>query len=123
MKKVIIVLIVIISIATVFSGCYYDKADLVYPKTSCDTTNMTYTTSIRSIISTNCNVCHGGTAAGAQGIKLDSYSALKGQGSTGELMRRLTTTDPIKMMPQGGPRLSDCDIAKINWWVNHGSPQ
>jgi hypothetical protein len=54
---------------------------------------------------------------------LDSYSALKGQGSTGELMRRLTTTDPIKMMPQGGPRLSDCDIAKINWWVNHGTPQ
>src|SRR4051794_13278158 len=112
MKKFLIIA-AIISVIAVFQGCHYDKADIVYPKTTCDTTNITYATSIHSILEANCYRCHSGTAEASGGIGLDNLSLLKLEAANGELLGRITSTDPSVMMPQGGPRLTDCDINKI----------
>ena len=121
MRKILNLVIVFVVIAA-FQGCYYDKAELVYPTSGCDTVNMKYTTTIQSIIQSNCNVCHAGTASGANGIKLDSYTELKAKATSGILLNRITSTDPSIMMPKGGPRLSDCDINKFRAWINNGTP-
>src|SRR4051812_28774397 len=112
MKKILSILVVTISIAGM-QGCYYDKEELAYPSTACDTAAMTYTTNIQPIIQNFCYSCHAGAATGSFGINLDSYANLKVEANSGELVHRITSTDPAFMMPKGGPRLSDCDISKI----------
>ena len=106
-----------------FTSCYYDKAELVYPQVAaCDTVNMTYTKDVQSIIQSRCYSCHAGTASGSFGINLDSYNDLKTYATNGELLHRITTNDPSELMPKGGPKLSNCEISKINAWIQKGSP-
>ncbi len=121
MKNLLTILIVIITTGSI-SGCYYDKAELLYPSASCDTSSVTYSAKIQNIIQTNCYSCHADSAIGSFGINLDSYANLKLYAENGELMNRITTTDPSIMMPKGGPKLADCDINKIRAWINNGTP-
>lgn len=120
MKATIAILTIIIIAAS--SGCYYDKKELVAPATTCDTANMTYTGNIESIIQARCYSCHQGSSS-ISGFPLDSYDNLKEHVDDGDVVRLITSTDPSEMMPQGGPRLPDCEIAKIVAWVNAGAPR
>ena len=124
MRRILTVITITILVAG-FSGCYYDKEEIVYAgnASTCDTTNIKYNSAVQSIIQQRCYSCHAGTASGSLGINLDSYAELKVSADNGELLRRITTTDPSELMPKGGPRLSDCEISKISNWVNNGSPQ
>lgn len=122
MKKPLGVLFIVFA-AWQMVGCKYDKLALAESVTTCDTTGMTYTSSIEPIIKSNCYSCHAGTASGSFGINLDSYASLKLEAQSGELLNRLTSTDASVMMPKGGPKLSDCDINKINAWIQAGAPQ
>lgn len=118
--SLIVLLVLILSI----SGCYYDKADLVYPPdtSACDTSAIKYSTDIVSILSTNCYVCHGGAALGGSGIKLDVYSGIKEKASSGVLMSAITHDGNASPMPKGGAKLSECNISKIRTWVRNGAP-
>jgi hypothetical protein len=65
-----------------FSACYYDKKDLIYPQvvvTSCDTTNITYAVTVTNILNTSCNNCHGAASANliGGGILLSTYASVK----------------------------------------------
>ena len=105
------------------TGCYYDKAELVYATApACDTVNMTYTKDIVPIMQARCYSCHAGSASGSFGINLDSYNDLKSQATSGELLHRITTSDPSELMPKGGPKLPACEISKINAWIQAGTP-
>ncbi len=121
MHKVTGILLIAAAI-TGISGCYYDKADLVYPNVACDTAAVSYNSGIQTLMSTYCYECHAGAASGSFGINLDTYSNLKAVADNGKLLNRLTTNDPSIMMPKGGPRLSDCDINAFRKWVNNGAP-
>lgn len=110
------------------AGCYYDKAELVYPPTggtTCDTTTVAikYSTDVVGILQTNCYVCHGGNAAAGNGYKLDTYAGLKVMADNGRLVKAIMHTGPVNThMPQGGAKLPECNIAKIRTWVRNGSP-
>lgn len=124
MKKIPILIALFASIS-IIQGCYYDKAELVYPinTNTCDTIGMTYTTHVQPIIQNYCYSCHAGTAPSGGGIVLDSYAGVKNfAAGGGSLIDRITSTDPSVQMPRGGPKLSDCDISKIKAWVNAGTP-
>lgn len=118
MRKIVGVIIMAVTILF-FNGCYYDKDDLVYPKSTCDTANMTYTKDIQNIIATNCSSCHTGNIS--SGFNLGNYDDLKEHADDGDLMDRITTNDITRRMPQGG-KLSDCDINKIKAWVDRNTP-
>jgi hypothetical protein len=110
-------------VVVLFTGCFYDKEELVYPRTTpvtCDTANMTFNTTILPLINARCTNCHTGTAT--SGFNFTNYQLLKSRATNGTLMTRLTTTDISKLMPQGGPKLTDCEIAKFRAWVNRGAP-
>ena len=121
-KKYILFLAITFS-AVFVVGCKYDKQELINSVSTCTIDSMTYTKDIQSIIQNNCYSCHAGTASGSFGINLDSYNDLKFEAQSGELLRRLVSTDPSEMMPKGGPRVSDCDINKINAWIQAGTPK
>lgn len=107
-----------------FYGCYYDKAELIYPTgtSNCDTANMRLSVEINSILNNNCNACHGGTAAAGGGIQLQNYNSLKALASGGTLYTAISHTGSASPMPKGGGKLSDCDISKIKAWIDRGAP-
>jgi len=133
MKKIILVLIVLF-ITAGFIGCYYDKADLVYPSSTttnpvtptpgtCDTLVVRYNVEIKNILSANCYACHSGAATNGGGHKYDVYPGdLVTMAKNGKLVLAITHSPGAVAMPKGGGMLSDCDIAKIRWWVKNGAP-
>ncbi len=121
MRYIIFSILILICLA----GCYYDHADLVYPKTStasCVPATVTYSNNITAILNTNCYSCHSGNAAAGGGIKLDNYTALKVYVSNGQLINSINHTGGIPGMPLNAAQLSACDISIIQTWVNNGSP-
>lgn len=89
--------------------------------TTCDTIGMKYSTDVLPILQANCYRCHGnGNANG--GVALDGYSAMVTQVNNGNLVGAITHAAGYTPMPYDGGKLSDCEIAKIQAWINEGTP-
>ncbi len=113
-------------LSIIITGCYYDKAELAYPvsanPTACDTTGTTYSSTVSSILNTNCYSCHSGNAAAGAGIKLDTYSGVVTYINNGQLMGAINQNGSMPAMPPGGYKLAACDINKIQAWIIKGKP-
>jgi len=124
MNKNLLLLGVLVSGIALVQGCYYDVEEELYPAntTSCDTSNVTYNNSVKSIIDANCNVCH--SQASAQGgVVLDTYTTLKDFGISGALLGSIRHETGYSAMPKDGNKLNDCNIAKIEKWVATAYPE
>ena len=116
------VLIIISGImVTSLNSCYYDKSDLLYPDTACDTTAVKYSTSVLPVLSSNCISCHGGSTPSA-GISLDSYVGVKVQVDNGRLWGAVSHNPNFSPMPKNSNKLSTCNLEKIRIWIAAGAP-
>ncbi len=86
---------------------------------TCDTVNMTYSADVLPIIQRNCYACHSNEQM--TGVSLGNYTALKVQADNGNLIGVINHASGYPAMPEGGAKLSDCDINKIQDWINHGA--
>jgi hypothetical protein len=123
MKKVII--LISIAIATIFAlnSCYYDIESQLYPvgSANCDTTNITYSTTVRSILQTySCLGCHSGSGASGGNIILDNYNSVKTYALNGKLYGSISHASGYVAMPSGGNKMSPCNIIKIKKWIDLG---
>jgi mono/diheme cytochrome c family protein len=118
MRYIILGLFIIMFCIT---GCYYDRANLVYPQATCTVTKVTYTTSVTGILRTGCYNCHSGNASTGGGIILDSYTSLHTYVTNGQLMNSIKHTGGIPGMPLNANQLSACDINTIQTWINDGA--
>lgn len=108
-------------------GCYRDKADQLYPNTStntgnCDTTTVTYSGTIKPIVSASCAIsgCHDGSNAST--YDMSTYQGLYTYCvSTNKLLGSIRHDNGFVAMPQGSPKLDDCTINKFTAWVNRGA--
>lgn len=106
------------------TSCYYDNEVDLYPGNTvpCDTTNVTYSQSIAPIMAANCNVCHNSTSSnGNPPVITTDYKGLSEVAKNGKLYNSVNWVDGKHNMPQGGSKLSPCDLAKINIWIAEGS--
>jgi cytochrome c5 len=110
-----------------FSGCYYDSKEYLYPtlNTVCTDTisPVVYDGAISKILSDNCVSCHS-TSHNYGSVILDSYANVKLVDKTillGSILHTGVYTGS-KAMPQGGS-LSDCSTKAIEIWLNNNSPQ
>jgi mono/diheme cytochrome c family protein len=103
------------------TGCYYDKEEVLYPSTACDTAAVTYSMSVVPVLSANCISCHGGSTPSAA-IRLDTYAGVKQQVDNGRLLGAINQAVSYSPMPKDGTKLNNCNIAKIRIWVAGGSP-
>jgi hypothetical protein len=114
-----------ISLSALFglSSCYYDKESQLYPfSNSCDTLNVTYSTTVRTIIQNGgCLGCHTSPAASGGNIVLDNYTALKTVAQNGKLYGAINHSPGFSPMPQSGGKLTNCDISKIKKWIDSGT--
>ena len=119
---------ILIAAITSLSGCYYDVEEELYPPQSgssqCDTTDVRYSTQVTDILNLRCNGCHGGASASA-GIRLDNHNDIKNYlDQTGtKLVSSIEQDGNASAMPQGQPRIPDCEINQIKIWVANGYPE
>jgi hypothetical protein len=109
-----------------FSACYYDKKDQVYPQVvvaTCDTTNITYGVTVTNILNTNCNNCHGAASANliGGGILLSTYASVKPYVTNGKLINSVLQNGQASAMPKNMAKLDQCTINKLTLWVNKGA--
>ncbi len=121
MKAILIILTGSLLIAAA-SGCYYDKAALLYPDSvTCDSTAAaTYSKDVMPMMNTHCNAsgCHN-TASASSGVILDTYAGVKIQAQNGRLMG---STGPNGSMPKGASKLSSCNLSILQRWIDAGTP-
>lgn len=114
-----------------FSACYNDNlAELTIGGvngggggTSCDTAGvMSYTTHVSPIMRNNCGSatsCH--NASSSSGINLSDYNGVRNVALNGTLLSSITWVGSASHMPKNGSKMADCNIKKIEKWVNAGS--
>jgi hypothetical protein len=120
--KILTSLTMIMAFAFLFESCYYDNEEDLYPKPpGCDTTNVSFNNEVWPIINTNCTGCHSGGAPQGN-VSLENYDDIVVAANNGSLLGTIKHEDGWSPMPKGGGKLADCDIAKIESWVNDGTP-
>ena len=109
----------------VFAGCTYSKKEVDYPTpASCDIANVKYSTTIKPILDASCNRCHSSGSGLGGGYVFDTYAGVKDEldNAGDELLKAIKHIGPVTPMPKDGGKLSDCEIAKIEAWINQGYP-
>ena len=91
---------------------------------TCDTSNIKYSTTVSTIIANNCAGCHSNSGAqqNGGGVILTDYNNLIAQVANGKLMGDINFTSGHNPMPKNGSQLSSCDRNKIQQWINRNYP-
>ncbi|MCB0607205.1 MAG: hypothetical protein H6562_25165 [Lewinellaceae bacterium] len=103
------------------TSCYYDVEEELYPQNSCVTDGATYQGTVLPIIQNNCYICHSQSAKQGN-VVLEGYDNLKFYVDNQKLVGVINHAPGFQQMPQGQPKLGDCNIAKIEAWVQAGAP-
>lgn len=121
-KNTVIILALIVFVFAGMQACYYDVEEELYPEglSNCDTTAVTYTSTINAITASSCAVtgCHTGVAPAA-GLFLNTYQQVKSIADDGRLLQKVIIE---RSMPPAGP-LPDCERAAIEDWIIAGAPE
>jgi len=121
MKKIFLVFAVLSFLAV---ACYYDSEEVLYPQVSdtCDTTNVTFSTTISALLANNCYTCHSNSSAATfgNGIALEDYADVKNRADA--VLGSIKHEAAYSPMPKGGGVLNDCLIREMEAWVNAGTP-
>jgi hypothetical protein len=105
------------------ASCYYDSEEYLYADTGeCDTTNVTYAGFVAPLLESNCNSCHNPASPSGNVITSD-YSNLIIAINNGSFKGAINHDPGFSPMPKGGNKLPDCDLSKINAWLNAGFPE
>jgi hypothetical protein len=87
----------------------------------CDTTAVSYSTTVVNTMSNYCNGCHsGGSASG--GISLTSYSGVAEIAADGRLMGSIQHVAGYIAMPYNADMMPECKIDELRIWVENGYP-
>ncbi len=128
MKKILFPFLLcgsIVGMSTLAESCYYDKESELYPTTTttCDTTNAKFSAFVSPLISSSCATsnCHS-VARQSGGINLGTHTAIKNYITTekARFIGSIKHTSGFSKMPDGGAKLSNCEVTKIETWINAG---
>lgn len=88
---------------------------------NCDTVNVTFSETVFPIIQNRCLGCHSGSSPSG-GISLETHADIVAVANSGALMGAIRHEPGYSQMPQNGAKLSDCNIAQIQKWIDDGTP-
>jgi hypothetical protein len=122
MKRLFISLSIMTIFLLFFVSCYYDNEEALYPtlSSSCDTTNVTFSVTIVTVLNNNCYSCHSNTTAAALGnnIALQNYTDVVAQSA--QIITSVKHTGSISPMPKNGGSISACAITQFEIWIRDG---
>lgn len=87
---------------------------------TCDTTGVTFSGTVQPILQATCYGCHS-SGAPSGNVVLDTYAGVSSVVNDGSLLGAIKHQQGFVAMPQGGSKLPDCSIAKIEAWINAGA--
>ncbi len=87
---------------------------------ACDSVAVSYSAEVQPILQGKCIGCHTTGNASNGFVVLNNYQGVSAVASSGQLVGSITHANGYNAMPQGGPKINACDIAKIRNWVNDG---
>jgi cytochrome c553 len=87
----------------------------------CDENAFAYNANIKPIMNTYCVGCHGAVNP-SKGIDLSTYAGTKTAALNGSLYGSVSHAQGFVAMPQGGAKLSQCQITVIQKWAAAGAP-
>ena len=107
----------ILLMSILVSGCEKDNQG---EDPNCMTSNVSYSSTITGIINTyNCLSCHGATPSAP--FSLHTYAGVKARVDDGRLFGAINHQAGFSPMPQGGAKMSQCDINKVKAWIDAGA--
>ncbi|MEI6060679.1 MAG: cytochrome c [Bacteroidota bacterium] len=115
-----ILLVSAFALTFTLSGCYNDnEEDLYIGSSTCDLSNVTYSGTIAPIFTAYCNSCHSGASPSGD-IVTDNYTSVLAK--IDRIRGCVNQLPGFSAMPQGGNKLSACELAKIDVWIAQGKP-
>ncbi|MFM8917178.1 MAG: hypothetical protein ACKOGP_05485 [Bacteroidota bacterium] len=87
----------------------------------CDTLNVTYNGTVKSILQAKCVGCHSG-ASPSGAINLSNWTGVNATAQSGALTGSINHLPSYSAMPKSGPKLPACEIRQIEIWVSQGAP-
>lgn len=115
-------LLILGSAVFMYQSCYYDKGTFATPATtsSCDSAGtISYSQKVVPILQQNCYSCHLSSSTGG-GYLMGTYTREKNLATGSRFMGAIKQLSGYSAMPKGGTKLSDCQIAIIQKWINQG---
>lgn len=107
-----------------FVSCYYDNEEALYPalNTSCDTTNVTFSGTIVSLLNNSCYSCHSNSTAASFGnnVRLQNYADVQTRAVS--IAGSIKHTGSYSPMPKNGGQIKTCSIIQFDIWVRIGMP-
>ena len=103
------------------TSCTYDNKEELLKDFQCDTSNIVYN-DLTYIFTGICTTCHNIAYTERDEILMDNYGNVKSSINTGLVLPAIKHVGPNNM-PDDLPKLSDCDINKIETWINNGMPE
>jgi mono/diheme cytochrome c family protein len=121
--KIIFSILAFIMVIVTISSCYYDKADLLYGANNGPCTDsagvVSYSQKVLPVLRQNCYSCHTGSFPSGNQL-MGTYAADKAMAQNGKLYGTISHTSGFVAMPQGMPKLNNCQIATIKKWIDAG---
>lgn len=104
------------------TSCYYDVEEVLYAGEECNTEAVSYQDDIRLIFDTHCMICHN-ASSNFGNVKLETYAQVVTRVESGELLGVIRHDPGFSPMPQGNPKIPECQIRQIESWIDDGYPQ
>ena len=120
MKKGHVLFFVTALMVSGLASCYYDNEEELYPN-GCNTSDVTYSSAIVSIMEANCLSCHNNMSQNGN-VNLEGYDNILEYVEDGSLIGSMRHDPGFSRMPQGTPKLSNCTIDRVQAWIDAGAP-
>ena len=112
----------VVGIILVLPSCTYNNEEEYTEDVTCDTIHVTFN-DISYIFTGVCASCHYPNNPFVPGIVLNNYDNVKAAVRTNRVLGAIKHLDGYKPMPFDMPKRSDCEISKIQAWIDQGMPE
>jgi len=121
-KPASIILFLLILLTLYTASCVNNNELDLYGVQDCDTTNVTWSFRISSIMEANCVICHGENLS-YNGVRHDSYESEMIVVNDGRLRGVINHLNGYVKMPKDRGKLPACELLLINTWLGNGAPE
>lgn len=122
MKRLILPISFGVLLSLLLVSCYYDNEEALYPSisTTCDTVNVTFSGTIKSILANSCLSCHSNATAASAGnnIRLENYADVQARATS--IAGSMKHSGSYFPMPKNGGKIKACSITQFDIWVSKG---
>ncbi len=120
MRNALILIFLLVGIT--YMSCENENEEDLFGKEECDTVNVTFSGDFLPILESICYDCHSKATQTAPFL-LEGYDNVKFKVDEGRLEGAINHRQGYSPMPKFRDKLPDCNLAKINSWINDGAPE